>query len=89
MMEEYDRILSDDPDFEPARPVMENPYAMFPNGIGDHSAFNLIEDPLSADICNLFDGCYQLLMQMLGRVLLHTEESEEQLRRYYQILRWA
>ena len=79
MLEEYDRILSDAPDFEPGRPVMENPYAMFPNDIGDHSALNLIEDTLSMDICNLFDGCYQLVMQMLGRVLLHTEESEEQL----------
>ena len=79
MLEEYDHILSDDPDFEPGRPVMENPYAMFPNDIVDHSALNLIEDPLSTDICNLFDGCYQLLMQMLGRVLLHTEESDEQL----------
>ena len=79
MLEEYDRTLSDDPDFEPGRPVMENPYAMFPNDIGDHSRLNLIEDPLSTDICNLFDGSYQLLMQMLGRVLLHTDESEEQL----------
>lgn len=79
MLEEYDRILSDDPDFEPGRPVMENPYAMFPNDIGDRSVLNLIEDPLSRDICNVFDGCYQLLMQMLGRVLLHTDESEEQL----------
>ena len=79
MLEEYDRILSDDPEFEPGRPVMENPYAMFPTDIGDHSRLNLIEDPLSMDICNLFDGSYQLLMQMLGRVLLHTDESEEQL----------
>ena len=79
MLDEYDRVLIDDSDFEPGRPVMENPYAMFPNDIGDHSTLNLIEDPLSADICNLFDGCYQLLMQMFGRVLLHTEESEEQL----------
>ena len=79
MLEEYDRILVDEPDFEPGRPVMENPYAMFPKDIGDHSGANLIEDPLSRDICNLFDGSYQLLMQMLGRVLLHTDESDEQL----------
>jgi hypothetical protein len=79
MLEEYDRILGDDPAFEPGRPVMENPYAMFPSDIADQSGLNLIEDPLSRDICNLFDGCYQLLMQMLGRVLLHTDESDEQL----------
>jgi hypothetical protein len=79
MLEEYDRILADEPDFEPGRPVMENPYSMLPNDVGDFGGVNLIEDPLSRDICNLFDGSYQLLMQMLGRVLLHTDESEEQL----------
>lgn len=79
MLDEYDRILSDDIDFEPGRPVMANPYAMFPNDVGDHSGLNLIEDQLSTDISNVFDGCYQLLVQMLGRVLMHTEETEEQL----------
>ena len=34
---------------------------------------------MSSDICNLFDGCYELLMQIMGRLLLHTEETEEQL----------
>ena len=79
MLAEYDQMLDDDPNFEPGRPVMANPYAMFPSDIGDHSVLNLIEDPLSRDICDLFDGCYQLLIQMLGRVLLHTDESDEQL----------
>ena len=79
MLEEYDRILSDYPDFEPGRPVMANPYAIFPADIADHSRLNQIEDSLSTYLCNLFDGSYQLLMQMLGRVLLHTDESDEQL----------
>ena len=79
MLDEYDRILGDDPKFDPGLPVIENPYTMFPGDIVDTSTLNLIEDPLSQDICNLFDGCYQLLMQMLGRVLLNTEESEDEL----------
>ena len=79
MLEEYDRILVDEPDFAPGRPVMANPYAMFPHDVDEQSGVNLIDDPLSRDICNLFDGSYQLSMQMLGRVLLHTGESEEQL----------
>ena len=79
MLEEYDRILADEPGFEQGRPVMENPYAIFPSDVDELSGVNLIEDALSRDICNLFDGSYQLLMQMLGRVLLHTDESEEQL----------
>ena len=79
--EESDRILREDPGFEPGRPVIWNPYSMLPHDIGDTSEVNLIEDPLSIDISNLFDGCYELLMQMLGRLLLHTEESEDQLMR--------
>ena len=60
MLEEYDQLLKDDPQFEPGRPVLRNPYAMFPTDIVDREEANLIEDPLSADVCNLFDGCYEL-----------------------------
>ena len=81
MGEEYDRTLREDPGFEPGRHVMWNPYSMLPHDIGDNSEVNLIEDPLSIDISNLFDGCYELLKQMLGRLLLHTGESEDQLTR--------
>ena len=56
-----------------------NPYAMLPSDVGPDEDTNLIDDPLSADVCNLFDGCYELMMQMMGRLLLHSGESEEQL----------
>ncbi len=81
IQEEYEQIQRDDPKFEPGRPVMWNPYSMLPGDIADIDAVNLIEDPLSIDISNLFDGCYELLMQMLGRLFLHGEESEGQLTR--------
>ena len=79
IQEEYDQLQTEDPNFEPGRPVVRNPYAMLPNDLDDISQVSLIEDPLSIDISNLFDGCYELLMQMLGRLLVHTEESEAQL----------
>jgi hypothetical protein len=79
MQQEYERILQDDPKFEPGRPVLPNPYSLFPYDIADPSEVNLLDDPLSIDICNLFNGSYELLIQMLGRLLLHTEESEAQL----------
>ena len=81
IQEEYDRIRRDDHSFVPGRPVMRNPYSMLPNDIVNITEVNLIEDPLSIDISNLFDGCYDLLMQLLGRLFLHTEESEDQLTR--------
>ena len=81
IQKEYELVQQDDPKFEPGRPAIRNPYSMMPNDIVDYSEVNLIDDPLSGDICNLFDGCYALLMQMLGRLLLHTGESEAQLTR--------
>ena len=78
---EYEQILKDDPTFEPGRPVMWNPYSMLPSDVGDALDVNLIGDPLSIDISNLFDGCYELLIQMLGRLFAHGEESEDELRK--------
>ena len=57
IQEEYEQLLKDDPTFEPGRPVMWNPYSMLPNDVGNDGEVNLIEDPLSIDISNLFDGC--------------------------------
>lgn len=79
IQEEYEQILKEDPTFEPGRPVMRNPYSMLPNDVGDDDEVNLIEDPLSIDISNLFDGCYEILIQVLGRLFAHGGESEDEL----------
>ncbi len=81
IQEEYDLLQRDDPSFEPGRPVVPNPYSAVPKDVGEVDEVSLIEDPLSVDVGNLFDGCYDILMQMLGRLLLHTGESEVQLTR--------
>ena len=79
IQEEYEQILKEEPTFEPARLVMWNPYSMLPNDVGGDLEVNLIEDPLSIDISNLFDGCYEILIQVLGRLFAHGEESEDEL----------
>ncbi len=76
--DEYRQILSEDPDFQPARPVLANPYSIMPTDMTDPDDINMIDDATTADLCNLFDGCYELLVQMLGRLFLHAEESEEE-----------
>ena len=86
IQEEYEQILRDDPTFEPGRPVMWNPYSMLPNDVGVDSEVNLVEDAPSIDISNLFDGCYELLIQMLGRLFAHGEESEAKLTRLSDII---
>ena len=79
IQEEYEQILKEDPSFVPARPVMSNPYSMLPSDIGTDGGVNLIEPPPSIDTSNLFDGCYEILIQVLGRLFAHGEESEAQL----------
>ena len=79
LLNEYDQILQSDPTFEPGRPVLRNPYSIFPNDVHDATGVSLVEDPVTKDVCNLFDGCYEILIQMMGRLLLGGDESEAQL----------
>jgi hypothetical protein len=79
LREEYAEQLEADPDFQPGRPVLPNPYATEPNDVAENAEINLIDDAMSADICNLFDGCYELMVQILGRLFIHAEESNEEL----------
>ena len=41
---------------------------------------NIVDDPFSAAVCNLFEGCYEVLVQMLAWFFAHTDESESELR---------
>jgi hypothetical protein len=76
---EYKQLLVENPNFQPARPVLANPYALLPSDMSDTSDIHLVELESTADLCNLFDGCYELLVQMLGRLFDHAEESEAEL----------
>jgi hypothetical protein len=53
---EYDQLLQDDPDFTPARPVVENPYSVLPQDVSDLGSINLLDDRISIHIGSLFDG---------------------------------
>ena len=76
---EYERLKAEDPSFEPARPVVSNPYTYLPSDLSDAQLTNLIDEPLSANLCNLFDGCYEVVIQMLARFFAHNEESDAEL----------
>lgn len=79
MREEYKELLAEDPTFEAGRPVLVNPYALLPADAATSSGVNLLDDPLSVDMSSLFDGCYETMVQMLGRLFVHAEESEAEL----------
>lgn len=77
---EYQAVLAEDPKFEPARPVLMNPYATVPADLAHSTDLNIVDDPLTVEVCNLFDACYELTVQLLGRLFVHAEESETELR---------
>jgi hypothetical protein len=79
MRDEYRALLAANENFRPGRPVLTNPYALMPADVGDLAAANLVDDPLSADMCSLFDGCYEVMVQILARLFVHADESEAEL----------
>jgi hypothetical protein len=92
IMREYQALLRNDPEFRPARPVAENPYARVPRNLlrapawppsgtdNDAVITSLIDNPDAARVCDLFDACYAVLLRMLERFFNHGEESVAELR---------
>jgi Ferritin-like len=80
MRDEYQNFLVTDPSFAPGRPVLTSPYATLPSDLANGLEVQVVDDALSGDVCNLFDGGYELMVQMLGRLFVHAEESEDDLR---------
>jgi hypothetical protein len=78
---EHKELLAGDPAFQPARPVLSNPYALPPSDKTDISDLNFVDDPDTAELCNLTDAGYELMVQILGRLFVHAEESDVELRR--------
>ena len=76
MRDDYRALLEANENFRPGRPVLTNPYALLPAEAAAAAAANLVDDPLSADVSSLFDGCYEVMVQILGRLFVHAEESE-------------
>lgn len=74
---ELDRLRAARPDFEPSRPVMENPFVSPPP---DSTGYNLIDHPDARAASDLFNAAYGLMLEMLMRFFTHTEESPEELR---------
>jgi hypothetical protein len=76
---EYQAELARDPAFVPGRPALANPYVKAPMDLAASGDITLVTDPLTVDVSSLFDGCYEFMVQMLGRLFVHAEESEAEL----------
>lgn len=71
---EYQALKQQDPNFEPTRPVR----AAFVRQPADTVAVNLISDPVTAGVANLFNASYATLLSVLNRFFLHGGETDEE-----------
>jgi hypothetical protein len=76
ILDEYCALKGQDPAFEPARPVIP----AFVRAPADSLAFTLIQDAHTARVSNLFNACYEVMLQMLLRYFIHDSETDEQLK---------
>jgi hypothetical protein len=75
-LDEFVALRATDAAFEPARPVVA---ARVRLGEGE-SAEPLIGDPVTAQIADLFNIVYDVLLQVLYRLLARIDETDAKLR---------
>jgi hypothetical protein len=72
--EEYLALKQTYPDFEPAYPVLSNPFSRTPpEAMGE---VNLIDDELTVRVSDLFNETYGAMLNLLGRFFIADEESD-------------
>ena len=71
ILEDLLAVQAADPAFNPARPV-EPAFVRLPP---DVAAGALIEDPATAQVADLANGLYELVLQVLGRYYIHHGET--------------
>ena len=79
-LEEYQTERQNDPTFQPARPVVENPLLDLQRDQPDavRLGANVITDELSRDAMEIFAAVYEVMLQILARYFAHSDEDEEQ-----------
>ena len=83
ILTDYRAERQNDPAFQPARPVIENPLLDLQRDQPDavRLGANVITDELSRDVMEIFAAIYEVMLQVLGRYFAHTDEDDEQLLR--------
>jgi CDGSH-type Zn-finger protein len=76
VLDEYVAMMEANPVLEVARPVL--PALVRPPESGDEA--DLITDPRTAAIADLGNVAYEVLLQLLYRLLCHVDESDEQMK---------
>jgi len=75
MLEQYRALKHADPEFDPARPVVENP-CLYVHDDAPHA--RLVTHPTAREVLDLFNGVYELLLLLLIRLYAHTDEDTDE-----------
>ncbi len=75
ILDEYQRLRAANPEFDPVRPVLAA--NVRPHEFRDDVP--LITDPRTAQVTDLFNVGYEVLLQILERYFAHTDETDAQL----------
>lgn len=75
VFEEYMALKQADPAFEPARPVIPARVRL-PRDVNEGP---LITDPRTAAVSDLFNGCYEVLIEILLRFFVHEGEGDAEM----------
>ena len=76
ILEEYLQLREANPAFDPVRPVV--PVNVRP--AERDTDIPLASDPMTRQVMDLFNVCYEILLLMLQRFFAHTEETDPQLK---------
>jgi hypothetical protein len=76
VLDEYRALRAADPTFEPARSVLENPFARTPPEAS--GPVNLIDDEDAIRLSDLFNEAYVAMLQLLARFFVTTEETDDE-----------
>jgi hypothetical protein len=74
ILDQYHDLKALYPAFEPARPVLANPFTRTPPE--GHGEYNLITNDLAVDVSDLFNEAYVALLNVFARMFVLTEETE-------------
>ena len=76
ILREYQDLRAADASFEPARPVLENPFARTPPEAS--GPVNLIDNEDAIRVGDLFNEAYVAMLQLLARFFVTTDETDEE-----------
>lgn len=74
ILEEYEAMKRDDPSFEAAFPVIDNPFTRTPPEYS--GPVNIFDDAFAVQVSDLFDAVYGAMLQLLARFFVTTEETD-------------